>query len=73
MRKQTGYSFRTYRTSAVDPSARRQVMEASIKEEYLDNGWEVLRAEIARVDVNDIYVAVHLVKYEEVPEVVAKK
>lgn len=72
MRKQTGFSYRQFRVSATDPTANRTLMEAQIKEEYLDKGWETLSAAVARIDANDVYVSVVLVKYEDVAEAKSK-
>lgn len=72
MRKQTGFSFRQYRYSAVDPTASRMVVDESIRQEYLLNGWETLSADVTKVDGNDVYVNVIFVKYEDVAEAKAK-
>lgn len=65
MRKQVGFAFRQYRYSALDPEAFRVVVDAGIKEEYLDNGWETLNASVTKVDGNDVFVAVIFVKYAD--------
>ena len=64
MRKQVDYEFRLFRVSAVDPSASRQMLQEEIRA-YLANGWEVLSADVTKVDVNDVYVSFSLVKYED--------
>lgn len=70
MRKQTGFSFRQYRYSAVDPTAARVVVDEGIRQEYLLQGWEVFHVDVTKVDVNDVYVNIAFVKYED--EVSAK-
>lgn len=73
MKKQTGFTFRNYVISSVNPSISRPVFEMQIKEEYLDNGWEVMGSGVTKVDANELYVWVSFSKYEDVPEVDVKK
>lgn len=64
-RKQVDYVFRQLRYSAVDPAANTAANSAWVRENYLSQGYEVLSSEVVKVDSNDVYVGIHLVKYED--------
>lgn len=70
MRKQVDYEFRLMMVSAVDPNAGRGALNGLIRE-YLQSGWELLRAETVTYEANNAFIAYHFVKYEDV-EVSAK-
>lgn len=61
--KQIDYVFRQLRYSAVDPSASTEANSAWIRENYLNKGYEILRAEVVKTDANDVFVGLHFALY----------
>lgn len=68
MRKQTDFDYRVYPVGNTEGNYNHLQLSAEIREEYLQNGWEVLSTENLQVSANVIYLAVSLVKYEDIPE-----
>lgn len=64
-RKQVGFAFRVLPYSQTDPNRSSLEWTKYIKENYQDLGWEVQNTEIAKVEGNDIFLGVTLVKYED--------
>lgn len=68
MRKQIDFAFRQMRYDAIEPEFSSARVNAWVKENYLDLGWEVLRAEVVRAEANSVFVALFFVKYESVDD-----
>lgn len=64
MRTQVDYDFRLLRVSATDPTAGRSELTRIVKE-YLQLGWELIRAETVTYAGNEAFIAYHFVRYEK--------
>lgn len=69
-RKQVDFIIRLVRIApnpaAVDQSMSTADFSKWVKENYLDQGWEVMGVQQAQVEANSVFFAVYLAKYEEV-------
>lgn len=68
MRKQTDYAFRQIDYSAIDPEKSSPVWSAWVRDNYLNQGWEILSATVTRAEANSVFVALVFVKYEDVAD-----
>lgn len=68
IKKQVDYVFRMLKYSSVEKEFSTEGWSTWIRNTYLDEGYEVLRSEVVKVDANDVFVGIHLVKYEYVEE-----
>ncbi len=73
MRKQTDFAYRQLEYSSVEPEKSTTVWSKWVRDNYLSQGWEVLRTEVVRAEANSVFLGISFVKYEDVPEVEAKK
>ena len=70
MRKQVDFDFRVYPVGATEGTYNHTQLSAEIRTQYIEQGWEVLKTEVTQVSANVIYLAVSLVKYQELPSIV---
>lgn len=68
MRKQTDFDFRVYPVGNTEGNYNHETLRAEIKAAYIDRGWEVMSTEVSQVSANVIFLAITLVKYEEVAD-----
>lgn len=68
IKKQVDYVFRLLKYSSVEEGHSTEGWSTWIREVYLAEGYEVLSAEVVKVDANDVFVGIHFVKYEYVEE-----
>ena len=68
IKKQVDYVFRLLKYSSVEEGHSTEGWSIWIREVYLAEGYEVLSAEVVKVDANDVFVGIHFVKYEYVEE-----
>ena len=68
IKKQVDYVFRLLKYSSVEEGHPTEGWSTWIREVYLAEGYEVLSAEVVKVDANDVFVGIHFVKYEYVEE-----
>lgn len=73
LRKQKEFAFRQYRYDAIEPAFSAAAVNKLINEMYLDQGWEVLTANVVRAEANSVFVGIFFVKYEDAEEVKTKK
>lgn len=73
MRKQTDFAFRQVEYSSIEPEKSSPAWSKWVKENYLDQGWELLSSEVVRAEANSVFVALSFVKYEEVADEVRTK
>lgn len=66
MRKQTDFIFRQIEFNRIEEGKSAEDWRRWVKENYLDDGWEVLRTEIARSEGNSVFLGISFVKYEDV-------
>ena len=70
MRKQTEFAYRQIEYSSIEPEKSSPVWSKWIKDNYLDNGWEVLNTEVVRAEANSVFLGISFVRYEEIPDAV---
>lgn len=68
MRKQVDYVYRQIQVSAINPEISYVEASRFVREEYLQNGWEVMRSEVVNFEANTVFIGLHFVKYEVVPD-----
>lgn len=68
MRKQTDYAFRQIEYSSIDSEKSSPVWSAWVRDNYLNQGWELLSATVTRAEANSVFVALVFVKYEDVAD-----
>lgn len=66
MRKQTDFIFRQIELNSIEQGKSAEDWRKYIKQNYLDQGWEVLNTEIARAEANSVFLGISFVKYENV-------
>lgn len=66
MKKQVDFAFRLLPYSQVNPDQSSASWSKYVRENYLELGWEVQSTEIARVDGNEVFLGITLVRYEDV-------
>ncbi len=64
--KQTQFAFRLLDYSSIEPEKSSANWSKYIKENYLDQGWEILRTEVVRAEANSVFLGISFVKYEDV-------
>ena len=72
-RKQIDVSVRVFKYSPADPTATSEANSKYIRDNYLSQGWEVLKTEVSQVTAGEIYIAFTFVKYEIPAEVTNRK
>lgn len=72
-RKQVDFAFRVLEYAPLEAGKSSADNSKYLKDNYLDLGWEILKTEVTQVAANSIFVAVSLLKYEDVPEVTGKR
>lgn len=70
MRKQTEFAYRQIEYSSIEPEKSSPVWSAWIKQNYLDNGWEIMNTSVVRAEANSVFLGISFVKYEEIPDAV---
>lgn len=73
MKKQTEFIFRLLEYSSIDPEKSSPRWSAYIKENYLDQGWEILSTAVVRAEANSVFLGISFVRYEDAPDEVRAK
>ena len=73
MRKQTDFIFRQIELNRIEEGKSADDWRKWVRENYLDQGWEVLNTQIARAEANSVFLGISFVKYEEVADEVRAK
>ena len=73
MRKQTEFAYRQIEYSSIEPEKSSPTWSAWVKQNYLDNGWEILTTEVVRAEANSVFLGISFVKYEDVADEVSEE
>ena len=66
MVKQTQFAFRLLEYNSIESEKSSANWSQYIKDNYLDQGWEILRTEVVRAEANSVFLGISFVKYEDV-------
>lgn len=68
MRKQTDFVYRQIEYSSIDPDKSSPMWSAWVRDNYLNQGYEILSTDVVRAESNSVFLGISFVKYEDVPD-----